>query len=129
MKRRPEQAWIATLPVALALPAACWAVGAAWIGKPVADILFLTLMQAIVHIIAYGLTGLPIFLLSYRNPASPIWMLPFALVVGPLIGALTVALIAPQPVFIIAGAAYGLFTAIAAWLQRPRHHENTHHLP
>jgi len=129
MKKRPERAWTASLPLAAGLPAAFWMVGGAWIGKPMTALASLVLMQAGVHIIAYALTGLPIFLLTYRNYDSPIWMLPFALVAGTLLGACAVALIAPLPVYIFLGAAYGFITAIAAWLQRPRHHENTHHLP
>ncbi|RYD36599.1 MAG: hypothetical protein EOP87_05150 [Verrucomicrobiaceae bacterium] len=129
MKANALKAWLRSLPIALGLPGIFWAVVALYRGEPVSRIPILVSGPLLIQLIAYALTGLPIFLLCHRNSDSPIWMLPFALVAGTLLGACAVALIVPMPVYTILGAAYGLVTAIAAWLQRPRHHENAHHLP
>ena len=39
-------------------------------------------MAMAVHFLAYAVTGLPLFLVFYRRPSSPLWRFPVVLVLG-----------------------------------------------
>lgn len=129
MKQSPLQAWVASLPLALMIPAISWAAVLLWSGKPMSYVIGFLGMETIIHLGAYMLTGVPLFLLKYRSPDSLVWNLPAALLTGATLGAAVPGflLLGRLPFLICAG--HGLVTAFAAWLQRPRQHENTHHLP
>lgn len=132
------KAWLKSLPLALGLPAGIWILiwgTTQWRGleqtsrseiNGVAIILGVTIL---VHLLAYVVTGLPIFLCRYKEAHSPIWMPEIGVPLGAAVGALVVFLTLGifyrtgttllQPIPYLIGAGYGTATAIAALLQRP----------
>ncbi len=123
------QAWLKSLPLALGIPGLCWFLFILSMGKPGIHVPYILGLVVGIHLIAYLITGLPIFLLYHRHPGEMVWHPAIALTIGTMLGGLALALLSPIEIFAGVGAAHGFVTAIAAWLQRPRHHENTHHLP
>lgn len=125
-------AWLASLPLALAIPAALWTIAFASSG----DILrffefcvFVVLVSIGVHLASYLLTGLPIFLWLFGKPGAAIWRLPVGLAVGALLGAMVPALMwllaegdmdSASLVPSVVCAGYGAVTAVAAYQQRPK---------
>jgi len=137
-QRSPFNAWVATLPLALGLPAAVqiliWGTSQ-WRGldrlnryeiKGSAIILGVTIL---VHFLAYVVTGLPIFLSRYERANSPIWMADIGIFLGAAVGALAVFFLLGifdrtgttlfQPFPYLIGAGYGVATAIAVLFRRP----------
>jgi len=70
------------------------------------------------HLIAYLVTGLPIFLLLFGKDHSLIWKWPVGLVLGTGIGAAVSTLVGQNAAAIGMGACYGLLTAGAALLTK-----------
>ena len=132
MKTKALKAWLASLPLALLPPLVIWTVMA--LAKEGIDSDGVGLLRvvlgysAVVHFTAYLITGLPIFLLQFGKPDSTVWTLPGAIISGIALGGLPLGLLGAPQMFLI-GIPYGVITAIAAYRQRPRHHENAHHLP
>jgi len=134
MKTTAYGAWKKSLTLALLPPTILWPV-ILWANakqfprlQDLLSLLSLLALAAGIHFLAYALTGLPMFLRWFRNPRSLIWYLPAAVATGMVTATLIfVALDLLNLSYI--GAAYGFITAFAAWRQRPRHHENAHHLP
>lgn len=134
MKKTALNAWIASLPIALLAPMV--------IGTGILifnmrrdlhlddfpHLLALWGLSGAIHFIAYAFTGLPIFLCGFKKPHLKIWTIPGAILIGTGAGALVFATLGIAKLSYI-GAAYGFITAIAAYRQRPHHHENAHHFP
>lgn len=127
----PFRAWAASLPLTLGIPPIVWAIHFCLEdGPPERMKIPITALtgMALVHLIAYSLTGLPIFLICHRHPGTAIWRLPFALITGTGLGALALDILFRSlglyahwnPQIAALGAGYGLVTAIAAWRQRPQ---------
>lgn len=124
-------AWASSLPLALTVPAVVWVVCGAATGELISNFGYFLMMVAIalaVHLLSYLMAGLPIFLIKFKKPQSHIWKLPVALPVGVLLGC-TVVLgfmlsmggsISETPAMYLICGGYGLVTAVAAWLQRPK---------
>ena len=128
----PAGAWLRSLPLVLLIPFLLWQVyGLAaplWDhGESMVSNFTITLIAgiygAVVHFIAYALTGLPMFFV-FKDPKHPLWTKPVALPVGTAIGGFVLCatlLVATSgepesisvPIFII-GAAYGFCTALVA---------------
>lgn len=96
-----------------------------WIGVPL-----ILLILAFFHFYAYAVLGLPLFLEFYRSPEALLWRPAFAIVLGEILGVAVIFgyFIASEqsegllgsPLAWGVGSTYGLATAFAAWLQRPR---------
>ncbi|WAC19800.1 hypothetical protein OVA24_00215 [Luteolibacter sp. SL250] len=125
------KAWLKSLPLALGVPALCWLFFILSMGKPGIHVPYILGLVVGIHLITYLITGLPIFLIYHRRPGEMIWHPAVALTTGTILGGFGFILIFRTigTEGLLIGAGHGFITAIAAWLQRPRHHENTHHLP
>jgi len=136
MKTKALKAWLASLPLALLPPLVIWTCVTACIAAlnqsvTTSDLFGLGLLlgySGVVHFTAYLITGLPIFLLQFGKPDSTVWTLPGAIISGIALGGLPLGFFGIPQIFLI-GIPYGVITAIAAYRQRPYHHENAHHLP
>lgn len=130
--RRPFKAWLATLPLALGIPAIAWTI-IEWKQLHSTGMWALVIfgIMMLVHLSAYLLTGLPIFLSLYRNANSPIWTPVIGIPLGAVLGLtayfLTFAALGSlrqsvllEPYFYLVGAGYGMATAIAALRERPQ---------
>jgi hypothetical protein len=129
--RSPFEAWLATLPLALGLPAVVWLI-IEWklFQREWPWGLIIYGIMILVHLGAYMVAGLPIFLNFYGHANSPIW--------APVIGISSGAVLGVCALFVVyvilggyshsallalnlylIGAGYGTATAIAALRQRP----------
>jgi energy-converting hydrogenase Eha subunit A len=129
--RSAVAAWAASLPLALTMPAMVWMVVWAVSGELIRNFSVCLLVVAaalVVHLLSYLVTGLPIFLCKFKNPQSLIWKLQVAFPAGVLLGCAVVlgfmlfqsgSVFETPEMYLVCGG-YGLATAIAAWLQRPK---------
>jgi hypothetical protein len=140
--RGPFRAWAASLPTALGIPILCWGlsffivtlfakisptIGLLFINS-IVPTLWVTVLATPIHLAGYLVTGLPIFMTQYEDPASIIWKATVAIPVGTLLGGAVYLSywVMMKPAFGIGDfyvtlifAGYGLITAIAAYRQRP----------
>jgi hypothetical protein len=86
-------------------------------------------VAAVVHFLAFIVFGLPLFLRFHREPYSRLWRWPFGIAIGAIIGGLSLpiepALAWGRPIdygleSVALGAFYGVVTAIACLLNRPK---------
>ncbi len=134
----PGTAWAKSLPLALLIPVAIWAL--MMVGAVVVDrselwgafaFLFIYLFYAVpIHLIMYALVGLPIFIYGGRENGRWLWRWPGALALGTAAGIVpsmaVAALIYGRDIFlpealtwVIVLGLYGLITGFAACRQRP----------
>ena len=127
------RAWLNSALIALAVPLPVWFAFQYW-GSPLSERfspLFLAIVgvASLVHLLAYVIFGMPIFLRFYRNAESPIWKLHNSLALGFLLGivAMLFTLLClrysahtfSNPQVYLTGGAYGLVSALSAYLVRP----------
>ena len=132
--RAPLDAWLKSLPMALAVPPLVFQ---AWIvmeaSEFYSDWLALVLFHAILiiyHLFAYAVLGLPLFLEFHRTPEALLWKPVVALVLGAVLvcGCIYFYFVASgqaesavrEPWAWGVGLTYSVATAVAAWLQRPK---------
>ena len=133
----PSCAWLKSLPVALVLPLPFWIINEL-VASPSSEKLnsmffFVLGIAVLIHGVYFAVLGLPLFLRYYSIPSSPIWHLRWAAFTGASLGVagfcLTLLLfgfperILRDPTTYFAGAGYGLATALAAYLVRPKQSE------
>lgn len=126
-RRGPLGAWLLSLPLALGCPTALWLIAGIFGQEPVT--LIVAGVALLVHLVAYLVTGLPIFLRCFRNASSSIWRPQVGVPVGALLGVLGMLFLGlllrrsadplENPALYLLGGGYGVVTAIAALIQRP----------
>lgn len=131
--RAPVDAWLKSLPIALVVPPLVLQTLMMMAGDFHSDwiaMVFLNVILIFSHLYAYAVLGLPLFLEFHRTPEALLWKPAFALVLGAALGCgciffyLAASGQAEGAVRELSvwgvGLTYGVVTAVAAWLQRPR---------
>lgn len=126
-RKKADEAWVYSLPLALGCPTVCWLVAGLLYRDTIP--LIIAAVALVVHFFAYVATGLPIFLACFRNVSSPIWTPRGLVPVGILLGMIAMQFVPllvgnrvdpmADLVSCLMGGGYGFVTAIAALRQRP----------
>lgn len=139
----PTKAWFKSLPTVIAGPMVAWLLISAsaplWdgTGATISSFLGLGLVAGIfggvVHAISYAAIGLPLFHHAYPNSASPIWSVGISSAIGICLGLLAFLIFQlgirggslnyMNPIIVITGPLYGLWTALCARRYRPANSE------
>ena len=121
-------AWLKSLPGALLGPVGIWllfglvVIGSEPYSTPLGGLgfgLYGGMIGLLFHAGSYLLFGLPVFLMYYSRPEAVIWKPGCSMTAGVVLGALPFVItgqVLPAPI----GMAYGAWTTLFAWRQRPR---------
>ena len=121
-------AWLKSLPGALLVPVGIWllfglvVIGSESYSTPLGGLgfgLYGGMIGLLFHAGSYLLFGLPVFLMYYSRPDAAIWKPGWSMTAGVVLGALPFIItgqVMPAPI----GMAYGAWTTLFAWRQRPR---------
>ena len=134
----PWKAWSKSLPVAMGIPAALWLIlmliAAALepnnLGGTLVFTVIILFYSGIVHLVAYAVVGLPLFVFGGTSDCDWMWRMPIALPLGIVAGVipaiLLISLFSGPGVFsqeswivVLILAVYGATTGFAASRQRP----------